>query len=53
VPIDFISPDFIGSEKKLTTDDCKNGIEYLSRMSCIDVQSETIRLDPIVKAILP
>lgn len=50
VPTDMLIPSYIGNE--LNADDCRNGIEYLSRMSCLDIQSDAVCLDPIVKAVL-
>jgi len=52
VPIDMLSPEYITGANGLTADECKNGIEYLFRMNCIDIQDDNVRLDPIIKAVV-
>lgn len=50
VPIEFLEPDCI---EILNKDECSNGIEFLERMNCIEIQNNTVILDPIVRAVIP
>jgi hypothetical protein len=49
VPVDLITPEWIGGEPALDADACTNAVEYLQRMSCIVVSGDMVSVEMTVK----
>ena len=49
---DFVTPDFLGDTLQVTMQECSAVIEYLRRLSCLDVRNNIIHVDPLVRLVL-
>jgi hypothetical protein len=51
VPVDLITPEWVGGEPALDVDACTNAVEYLQRMSCIAMSSDMVSVEATVKGV--
>ena len=51
VPVDLITPEWIGGEPALDVDACTNAVAYLQRMRCIAVSSDMVSVETTVKGV--
>jgi hypothetical protein len=51
VPVEVITPEWIGGEPVLDVDACTRAVEFLQRMSCFAVSSDTVSVETVVKGV--
>ena len=51
VPVDLITPEWIGGEPAIDVETCTNAVEYLQRMSCIAMSSDMVSVEATVKGV--
>jgi hypothetical protein len=52
VPVDLVTPELIGGEPALHLEECVRAVEYLQRMGCVIVHSDTISAETTVKGVM-
>jgi hypothetical protein len=52
VPVEVITPEWIGGEPALDIDACTAAVAYLQRMSCIALAGEMVSIEPTVKGVV-
>jgi hypothetical protein len=52
VPVDLVTPELIGGEPALHLEECMCAVEYLRRMGCVMVHSDTISAETTVKGVM-
>lgn len=52
VPIELVTPEFVGGHPVLTSEECVRAAEYLQRMGCVDRIGDTLQVEPVLKKML-
>lgn len=51
VPVDLVTPEFIGGEPPLSLQECKTAVKYLQLIGCLIVEKDLIYVNPVVKRV--